>query len=127
MENTMEDIPALIAELRRGVPTRRADDGGLSWEYDTDAAAAIMDRAAAALSVPHIAMRPKLYPDGNMWCALYGDDLQSGCAGFGDTPEAAMIDFDANWATMSVTTDPSIKEKLMGEFDRMMAAFRIAP
>ena len=33
--------------------------------------------------------------DGDQWCALYGDDLQSGVAGFGDSPELAMQDFDA--------------------------------
>jgi hypothetical protein len=35
--------------------------------------------------------------DGNMYCALYGDDLMQGCAGFGVTPDAAMFDFDKNW------------------------------
>jgi hypothetical protein len=46
---------------------------------------------------PCVLWRPRLYPDGNMWCALYGDDLQSGVAGFGETAEAAMRDFDSNW------------------------------
>jgi hypothetical protein len=31
----------------------------------------------------------KVYRDGNQWCALMGEDLQQGIAGFGDTiPEA---------------------------------------
>ena len=42
--------------------------------------------------------RPRLYPDGDQWCALYGDDLQEGLAGFGDTPAAAMTDFDKRWS-----------------------------
>lgn len=33
--------------------------------------------------------------DGDQWCVLWGKDLQSGIAAFGDTPEAAMIHFDA--------------------------------
>lgn len=37
--------------------------------------------------------------DGNLWCALYGDDLQNGIAGFGATPAAAMREFDKAWAT----------------------------
>jgi hypothetical protein len=41
--------------------------------------------------------RPKLYIDGNMWCALYGDNLQDGVAGFGDSPSSAMVDFNKNW------------------------------
>ena len=32
-----------------------------------------------------------------MWCALYGDNLQDGVAGFGRSPEEAMADFDKNW------------------------------
>lgn len=27
----------------------------------------------------------KIYRDGNQWCALIGQDLQNGYAGFGDT------------------------------------------
>lgn len=46
---------------------------------------------------PHVLMRPAIYPDGNQWCALYGDDLVMGVAGFGDTPEQACADFDRNW------------------------------
>mgnify|MGYP001615362632 CR=1 FL=1 len=35
--------------------------------------------------------------DGNQWCALYGDNLQDGVAGFGDTPHKASIQFDVEW------------------------------
>jgi hypothetical protein len=37
--------------------------------------------------------------DGDQWCALYGENLQDGVAGFGDTPEKAMYAFDAAWKT----------------------------
>jgi len=50
-----------------------------------------------ALTAPHVLMRPTLTRDGNMYCALYGEDIASGCAGFGETPEGAMADFDRNW------------------------------
>jgi len=46
---------------------------------------------------PSAIFRPQLFIDGNMWCALYGDDLMSGCAGFGETPEKAMRAFDQAW------------------------------
>ena len=46
---------------------------------------------------PCVMMRPKLSVDGNQWCALYGDNLQDGVAGFGDSPAKAMADFDRNW------------------------------
>lgn len=46
---------------------------------------------------PSVLMRPSLSIDGNQYCALYGDNLQDGVAGFGDTPEAAMRSFDLAW------------------------------
>lgn len=46
---------------------------------------------------PCVLFKPKVYLDGNMWCALYGDNLQDGIAGFGETCEKAMLDFDNNF------------------------------
>lgn len=46
---------------------------------------------------PSVLMKPALKIDGNMWCALYGDNLQDGVAGFGESPSAAMDNFDAQW------------------------------
>ncbi len=46
---------------------------------------------------PSYLYKPKLFIDGNMWCALYGDNLQDGVAGFGKSPELAYKDFDKNW------------------------------
>lgn len=51
------------------------------------------------MTQPSVLYRPALSVDGNQWCALYGEDLQSGVAGFGDTPELAMVDFNKNWNT----------------------------
>lgn len=48
---------------------------------------------------PSVVFKPRLYPDGNKWCALYGEDLQSGVAGFGDCPFDAMLDFDRAFST----------------------------
>lgn len=50
----------------------------------------------------HVLMRPALSVDGKQWCALYGENLQDGCAGFGDTPAAAMADFDKNWTSQKL-------------------------
>lgn len=46
---------------------------------------------------PSAVYRPALTRDGNMFCALYGENLAEGCAGFGETADAAMWDFDKNW------------------------------
>ncbi|WP_440110239.1 hypothetical protein [Acidovorax sp. BL-A-41-H1] len=61
---------------------------GVANEY---ASAAIEQQRPSAI------FRPVLSIDGNQWCALYGDDLQNGVAGFGDNPDKAMRDFDAQW------------------------------
>ena len=45
-----------------------------------------------------VLMRPQLSIDGNQWMALYGENTQDGVAGFGDSPEEAMSDFDRNWS-----------------------------
>jgi hypothetical protein len=58
--------------------------------------------AAMFVSAAHTRMRPAIYPDGDMWCALYGEDLRNGVAGFGATPAAACADFDKNWDTQTL-------------------------
>lgn len=52
---------------------------------------------------PSVLYRPAISIDGNKWFALYGANLQDGVAGFGDTPEAAMADFDKNWREQRIT------------------------
>ena len=47
---------------------------------------------------PSVLLKPAISIDGNQWFALYGDNLQDGVAGFGDSPEKAMADFDKNWS-----------------------------
>jgi hypothetical protein len=64
-------------------------------------AAAEVGVAARMRATPSVLYRPALFPDGNMWCALYGDDLATGVAGFGPTPAAAMAEFDKAWATIA--------------------------
>lgn len=54
-------------------------------------------QAAACHEEPSAIYRPKIYIDGDKWCALYGDNLQDGVAGFGDSPALAMNDFNSNW------------------------------
>lgn len=48
---------------------------------------------------PSVLFRPEISLDGNQWCALLGDNLQIGVAGFGDSPEEAMRNFDIEWRT----------------------------
>lgn len=64
---------------------------------------------------PFMLLRPRLFPDGNMWCALYGDNPQDGVAGFGETPEAASRDFDHNWMTQRLPVGKSSSEEPANE------------
>jgi len=60
-------------------------------------AALYEEQAAKQKCTASYIWRPRLYMDGNSWCALYGENLQDGCCGFGDTPKQAMEDFDKKW------------------------------
>ena len=53
--------------------------------------------AGIAQQEPSVLYKPKLFLDGNLYCALYGENLIDGCAGFGKTPKKAMDDFNKNW------------------------------
>lgn len=69
--------------------------------FDTShAQAMIRDAFLGAVSSydrPSAVYRPRLFLDGDQYCALYGEDLMNGCAGFGETADKAMWDFDKNW------------------------------
>lgn len=67
--------------------------------HEAQMAGAGFQYAAAMMAAPSVLYRPALYPDGNMWCALLGDNLQEGVAGFGETPAKAMEAFDKAFAT----------------------------
>lgn len=70
----------------------------MSYASDEGVRAAQMNAAIEA-GRPSAVYRPTLMADGDKWCALYGEDLQSGVAGFGDTPAEAMYAFDVAWTT----------------------------
>lgn len=58
---------------------------------------------------PSVLFKPELSVDGNMFCALYGTDLQSGLAGFGETAELAMRNFDKNWFAQKLPVEARSK------------------
>lgn len=53
---------------------------------------------------PSYIYRPSLSLDGNKWCALFGENLQSGVAGFGASPAEAYLDFDRAWHAEKMET-----------------------
>lgn len=82
---------------------------------------AIVD-ATMFISAPHTRMRPRVFPDGTKWCALYGDDLMSGVSGFGDTPAEACEEFDKAWANGRT---PDAERKLRNEERRDEGPFGV--
>jgi len=63
-----------------------------------DCANRIME-ATSEFDRPSFLFKPTLTIDGTSWCALYGDDIQTGVCGFGDSPAGAYEDFDRAWRT----------------------------
>ncbi|KAA0684572.1 hypothetical protein DTW90_36140 [Neorhizobium sp. P12A] len=57
--------------------------------------------AAQEMQRPSVIFKPSLIQDGNAWLAIYGD-LPTGVVGTGETPAAAMYDFDASWLKKAV-------------------------
>ena len=51
---------------------------------------------------PSVLFKPRIFMDGNKWCCLYGDNLQEGVAGFGDSPNEAARAFDKEWCKTKV-------------------------
>jgi len=65
--------------------------------HAADMAKASWQEAAYEQMRPSVVFKPSLSQDGDMWCALFGDNLQGGVAGFGETPAKAMWAFDTAW------------------------------
>lgn len=51
---------------------------------------------------PVRALGASLSVDGNQFCWLFGDNIQEGISGFGDTPHLAMLDFNKCFYTRKI-------------------------
>lgn len=65
---------------------------GIAWNMITDEAG-----RAAFLRRPSVMLGARVFRDGNSWCCLYGENIQEGVAGFGDSPDEACRAFDVSW------------------------------
>ena len=45
---------------------------------------------------PSVLYKPKIYPDGNIWCCILGD-IPECIVGLGKTPYEAVCEFDKNF------------------------------
>lgn len=73
------------------------DACSLDGSFAIDRVRIAFEEAAYNLATPSAIYRPRIAIDGSKWCALYGDNMREGVAGFGDSPAQAMADFDRNW------------------------------
>ena len=55
------------------------------------------EEAAREHCRPFMVLRPKIFPDGDKWCVLYGENIQDGICAFGNTPAQAAVQFDWEW------------------------------
>jgi hypothetical protein len=62
--------------------------------HEANMAADAWKTAAYSQERPCVLFKPAIFAYGDMWCALLGDDLQTGVSGFGETPDKAMAAFD---------------------------------
>ncbi|MDO9093380.1 MAG: hypothetical protein Q7U99_12190 [Rubrivivax sp.] len=104
--------PVALGDGRRGMSNLDQE-----WQQNTASSAAhaalmvqaSIQAAAARYEAPSAVYRPRLSIDGDQWCALYGDNLQDGVAGFGKSPADAMWNFDQAWTrrlTANVRAEP---------------------
>lgn len=83
------------------------------------AVALAYQEVAAEQCTPSVLYRPTLSVDGDKWCALYGDNLQDGVAGFGDSPVRAMMNFDQNWLAKLIVSPEQCAQRLRTQADEL--------
>jgi len=52
-------------------------------------------------------LKPKVFIDGSQWCVLYGEDIQSGIAGFGCTIKEAILNFNYQFSVAAQNKEES--------------------
>jgi len=77
-------------------------------EHEALAAAAQNQlRLSQEMLRPSMILRPKLFIDGDRWCARHGEKSFEGVEGYGRSPEQAYEDFDRNWTLYIQCSDPA--------------------
>lgn len=82
--------------------------------HAADMAKISIQQAVYSYEQPSAIYRPKVYPDGDKWCALYGDNIQDGVCGFGDSPADATHDFNQCWNGLGKYAKPQSRSKQNG-------------
>lgn len=105
MSDTYQAIYDAVRSKISGGNISDAVTEAIRYSCDISHAVAIVKEeiitAAHEYQRPFVLLRPRMLPDGNQWCALYGENLHDGIAGFGNTPALAAADFDRAWRNES--------------------------
>uniref|UniRef100_A0A6M3K045 Uncharacterized protein n=1 Tax=viral metagenome TaxID=1070528 RepID=A0A6M3K045_9ZZZZ len=59
-----------------------------------------VDSIESAWTSPSVLYKPKIFKDGDKWCALYGDNMMEGVVAFGSSPSEAAVMFNKEWYGM---------------------------
>lgn len=85
-------------------------DGVLQTDEHTRAvlheAACHTDNYAISRNTPFVIYGARVFRDGNMWCALLGDNIQEGVCAFAATPDKAVQEFNKVWYQTVAETYP---------------------
>lgn len=105
----MSDYQAIYDAVRSRIPNigdsiERAAREAFDISWAVSRVEESLKDCGYAYDRPSAIYRPRLFLDGNAYCALYGENLMDGCAGFGETADAAMWDFDKNWREQKAPT-----------------------
>ena len=99
----METYQAIFDAVRSKIQTVNINDAienafrESGFSHYAQQAMQEFQQAGQEQQMPSVLYKPKLFLDGNEYCVLYGENIQEGCAGFGNTPSKAMLDFNSNW------------------------------
>lgn len=97
MSNSYQAIYDAVRSKITGGDVSDAIYRALDMSQINHAVSCVAQDIAVQYGRPSAVFKPRVFPDGNMWCALYGENLQEGVAGFGKSPDEACIEFDKAW------------------------------
>lgn len=99
MVDTYQAVYDAVRSRFHGCDTSSIVERAAHEGFDFGYAKQILQQEIVAVSHemqrPSVVFRPRIFPDGDMWCVLLGENLQVGISGFGKTPAEATAAFDA--------------------------------
>lgn len=113
MNDNYQAVYDAVRSRFNGCDTSQAVESAISNAFSNmyvipEVVRSCISEAANEMMRPFFLLKPKMFPDGDQWCALYGENLQEGVAGFGDTPAKAATQFDVKWLNEKSNIKPKV-------------------